>query len=79
MSTEAIFSVLALERQVEALLFAAAEPLSLQDLRNRLGDAADVAGALASLTARYAGTLAGSVISSTGMQLRLRRKPDSAS
>ena len=54
MSTEAIFSVLALERQLEALLFAAAEPLSLQDLETRLGDSADVAGALASLTVRYA-------------------------
>ena len=54
MSTEAIFSVLALERQLEALLFAAAEPLSVQDLETRLGDRADVAGALASLTARYA-------------------------
>ena len=53
MSTEAIFSVLALERQVEALLFAAAEPLSLQDLQTRLGDA-NVAGALASLATRYA-------------------------
>ena len=54
MSTEAIFSVLALERQLEALLFAAAEPLSVQDLETRLGDRADVAGALASLAARYA-------------------------
>ncbi len=54
MSTEAIFAELALERQVEALLFAAAEPLSLQDLEARLGETADVAGALASLTIRYA-------------------------
>ena len=54
MSTEAIFGVLALERQIEALLFAAAEPLSLPELETRLGAAADVAGALASLTARYA-------------------------
>jgi segregation and condensation protein B len=49
-----MFGALALERQVEALLFAAAEPLSLQDLELRLAAGADVAAALASLTARYA-------------------------
>ena len=49
-----MFDTLALERQVEALLFAAAEPLSLQDLELRLGVGADIAGALASLAARYA-------------------------
>ncbi len=54
MSTEALFDALALERQVEALLFAAAEPLSLQDLERRLAADADVAGALARLTTRYA-------------------------
>ena len=55
MSTEALFDTLALERQVEALLFAAAEPLSLQDLGQRLGADADVAGALSALSQRYAG------------------------
>ncbi len=54
MSAEALFDALALERQVEALLFAAAEPLSLQDLQLRLASDADVAGALASLSTRYA-------------------------
>ena len=43
------------ERQIEALLFAAAEPLSLADLARRLPDGADVAAALTDLRARYAG------------------------
>jgi len=43
------------ERQVEALLFAAAEPLSLADLTGRLPNGADVEAALAALTDRYAG------------------------
>lgn len=42
------------ERQVEALLFAAAEPLSVADLTGRLPHGADVEAALASLGARYA-------------------------
>ncbi len=40
---------------VEALLFAAAEPLALSDLQARLPDGADAEGALAALAARYAG------------------------
>ena len=43
------------EREVEALLFAAAGPLSLADLAKRLTEGADVAGAIAALQARYAG------------------------
>jgi segregation and condensation protein B len=43
------------ERQVEALLFAAAEPLSLADLTRRLPEGADVAGALEALKGRYGG------------------------
>lgn len=43
------------EREVEALLFAAAGPLSLEDLARRLPEGADVAGALAALQDRYAG------------------------
>ena len=43
------------EREVEALLFAAAGPLSLGDLAKRLVEGADVAGAIAALQARYAG------------------------
>jgi len=43
------------EREVEALLFAAAGPLSLEDIGRRLPDGADVEGALRSLQARYEG------------------------
>lgn len=43
------------EREVEALLFAAAGPLSLEDLARRLPEGADVSGALAALEGRYAG------------------------
>jgi len=43
------------EREVEALLFAAAGPLSEADLARRLPEGADVKGAIAALQARYAG------------------------
>ena len=43
------------EREVEALLFAAAGPLSEADLARRLPEGADVSGAIAALKARYAG------------------------
>jgi segregation and condensation protein B len=43
------------EREVEALLFAAAGPLSDADLAKRLPEGADLAGAIAALQARYAG------------------------
>ena len=43
------------EREVEALLFAAAGPLSDGDLAKRLPEGADVAGAIAALQARYQG------------------------
>ncbi len=43
------------ERMIEALLFAAAEPLSLTDLARRLPEGADVGAALTSLQARYEG------------------------
>ena len=75
MNTEAIFSVLALERQVEALLFAAAEPLSLQDLEARLGDTG-VAGALASLATRYADR--GVQLQCVGGRWRFATAPDLA-
>jgi segregation and condensation protein B len=42
-----------LERMIEALLFAAAEPLSLADLARRLPEGADVGAGLAILKARY--------------------------
>jgi len=43
------------ERQVEALLFAAAEPLSVADIARRLPEGAEVEPAIAALMARYAG------------------------
>jgi segregation and condensation protein B len=43
------------ERAIEALLFAAAGPLSLQDLARRLPEGADAAAGVAALRARYAG------------------------
>jgi segregation and condensation protein B len=43
------------EREIEALLFAAAGPLSEADIAKRLPEGADVAGAIAALQARYAG------------------------
>jgi len=46
---------MSVEREVEALLFAAAGPLSLEDLTGRLPAGADVPAALAALQARYAG------------------------
>src|SRR5580658_574562 len=42
------------ERRIEALLFAAAEPLSAADLARRLPEGADIAHALMALKARYA-------------------------
>jgi len=44
-----------IERMIEALLFAAAEPLSVIDLARRLPGGADVIAGLASLTERYVG------------------------
>src|SRR3954471_9615989 len=42
-------------REIEALLFAAAGPLTVKDLASRLPEGADVPGALEELAARYAG------------------------
>jgi segregation and condensation protein B len=42
-------------REIEALLFAAAGPLTEADLAGRLPEGADVAGAIAELSARYEG------------------------
>ncbi|MDB5423529.1 MAG: scpB [Phenylobacterium sp.] len=43
------------EREIEALLFAAAGPLSEADLAKRLPEGADILGAVAALQARYVG------------------------
>lgn len=48
-------SALASERMIEALLHAAAEPLSASDLAERLPEGADIAAGLMALKARYAG------------------------
>lgn len=45
----------ALERRIEALLFAASGPLGLDDLAKRLPDGADLVGAIGALQARYSG------------------------
>jgi segregation and condensation protein B len=50
-----VFDIAALEREIEALLFAAAGPLSLADLERRLPEGSDIAVALEALAARYAG------------------------
>jgi segregation and condensation protein B len=49
-----VFDIGALERQIEALLFAAAGPLSLDDLAERLPEGAQVAVGIEALAARYA-------------------------
>ena len=50
-----VFDLAALERQIEALLFAAAGPMSMQDLERRLPEGAVIAVAIEALAARYAG------------------------
>jgi len=65
-----------LERAVEALLFAAEEPLSPADLAERLPLDADVAGALASLSARYQGR--GVELDCVAGRYRFRTAPDLA-
>ena len=55
LSGETTVPVAEIERRIEALLFAAAGPLSAQELARRLPEGADVGKALAVLKARYAG------------------------
>jgi segregation and condensation protein B len=64
------------ERMVEALLFAAAEPLALEDLAERMPDGIDVAAALADLARRYAGH--GVELSRVGDRWRFTTAPDLA-
>ena len=64
------------ERMVEALLFAAAEPLSAQELQARLPEGADVGRALATLRARYAGR--GVELECVADRWRFRTAPDLA-
>lgn len=64
------------ERMVEALLFAAAEPLTLDDLVDRLPAGADVPAALQSLEARFSSR--GVVLSRVGERWRFITAPDLA-
>ena len=50
-----VFETALIERQIEALLFAAAGPLSLTDMESRLPEGADVVAAIEVLAARYSG------------------------
>lgn len=64
-------------RRVEALLFAAAEPLGVTDLARRLPEGADVEGALAELQQQYAGR--GVELDCVAGRWRFRTAPDLAS
>lgn len=64
------------EREVEALLFAAAGPLSEEDLARRLPEGADVRDALAGLQRRYAGR--GVVLAHVAGRWRLQTADDLA-
>jgi segregation and condensation protein B len=63
-----------IERRIEALLFAAAGPLSAQELARRLPEGADVGRALALLKARYAGR--GVELECVADRWRFRTAPD---
>jgi segregation and condensation protein B len=62
------------ERRVEALLFASAEPLGLDELARRLPAGADVAAAIAALSTRYAGR--GVELDCVAGRHRFRTAPD---
>ena len=64
-------------RQVEALLFAAAEPLNVTDLAKRLPEGADVDAAIATLQQDYAGR--GVELDCVAGRWRFRTAPDLAS
>ena len=64
------------ERMLEALLFAAAEPLSTADLARRLPADADIAAGLEALAARYAGR--GVTLAEVAGAWRFQTAPDLA-
>ena len=64
------------ERMVEALLFAAAEPLGIEDIAERLPAGADVAAALRGLVERYQGH--GVILSQVGSGWRFNTAADLA-
>lgn len=64
------------ERQIEALLFAAAGPLSLEDLAKRLPADADVPAAVAALQKTYEGRgWSWPASPAAGASRRLRTRP----
>ena len=63
-------------REIEALLFAASGPLSLEDLAERLPAGADIAGGLATLQDLYAGR--GVELACVGGRWRFQTAPDLA-
>lgn len=65
---------LEIERRVEALLFAAAAPLSLAEIARRLPEGADVGGALTALRDRYQGR--GVELDCVAERWRFRTAPD---
>jgi len=65
-----------IQRRVEALLFAAAGPLSAAEIARRLPEGADVGGAIAALRARYEGR--GVELECVADRWRLRTAPDLA-
>jgi segregation and condensation protein B len=65
-----------LERMIEALLFAAAEPLALADLARRLPDGAAIEAALQQLAQRYAGR--GVTLAEVGGRWRFQTAADLA-
>ena len=65
-----------LERMIEALLFAAAEPLSQADLAGRLPEGADVAAGLAALQSAYVGR--GVMVTEVGGRWRFQTAADLA-
>ncbi|MGV9005134.1 MAG: SMC-Scp complex subunit ScpB [Brevundimonas sp.] len=65
-----------IERRVEALLFAAAGPLSAAEIARRLPEGADVGGAIAGLRARYQGR--GVELECVADRWRFRTAPDLA-
>jgi segregation and condensation protein B len=71
---EIIPAVSEIERQIEALLFAAAGPLSAAELARRLPEGADVGRAPAALKARYAGR--GVELECVADRWRFRTAPD---
>jgi segregation and condensation protein B len=65
-----------IERRVEALLYAAASPLSVEDLARRLPEGADVLAALSALSTRYEGR--GVTLAEVGGRWRFQTAADLA-